>query len=109
MRSPEGVDYPLHGAFLEVDPPERLVMLMHTDEHPSDWHATIRSAMGDAADEVGRAIRTTVTFTEDEGRTTITIRQRFATTAERDAHVKLGSRKGWGQSLDKLEELLLKS
>ena len=49
-----------------------------------------------------------VTFSEDRGATTLVMRQRFASAAERAAKVDCGAFKGWGQSFDSLEELLLK-
>jgi uncharacterized protein YndB with AHSA1/START domain len=112
MRTPEGMEYPMSGTVLEIDAPERLVLSMSTHDHPPEWHAAFREALGDQADEAGRAIRLVVTFQEDEdllgARTTLTIRQRSATVGERDAYERMGARQGWGQSLDRLEELLMK-
>lgn len=112
MRTPEGLEYPMRGTVIEIDAPERLVLSMSTMEHPPEWHAALREAMADEPYEEGQDIRMIVTFQEEEdllgARTTLTIRQRFATAAERDAYARLGARQGWGQSLDRLEELLMK-
>jgi uncharacterized protein YndB with AHSA1/START domain len=112
MRTPDGTEYPMSGTILEIDAPERLVLSMSLHEHPAEWQAALREALGDAAHDPHREIRMVVTFHEEEdllgARTAITIRQRFATAAERDAYERLGARQGWGQSLDRLEELLMK-
>jgi uncharacterized protein YndB with AHSA1/START domain len=108
MRTPDGTEYPMSGTILEIDAPERLVLSMSLHEHPEEWQAALREVLNDEAHE----IRLVVTFQEDEdflgARTTITMRQRFATANERDAYERLGARQGWGQSLDRLEELLTK-
>jgi uncharacterized protein YndB with AHSA1/START domain len=112
MRSSDGTEYPLTGTFAEIDPPERLVLTMNTVEHPAEWYAAMDEALGDAAHEDHLNIRLIVTFHEEEDllgkRTTLTIRQRFLTAAVRDAYARSGARQGWGQSLDRLEELLMK-
>ena len=48
----------------------------------------------------------TVTFEEAQGKTTVTVRQRFISAAVRDAMVKMGMNEGWSQTLDRLGELL---
>ena len=107
MRMPDGMDYPLKGVFHEVEPRERLVLTMNVKDHPTEWHAALNEIRGRTPTAEEMEILTTVTFSEHEGATTVHITQRFASSGERDVHVKLGVRKGWGQSLDKLEELLL--
>lgn len=43
MRSPEGIDYPLRGVYLEVKEPERLVFTNILDKHPAAWHELLNS------------------------------------------------------------------
>lgn len=104
MRSPEGVDFLLRGTFIEVVPNGLLVLTMAVEEQPSGCHSTIRTLN----DGVSRETLVTITFSEDRGATTLVMRQRFASAAERAAQVDRGAFKGWGQSFDSLEELLLK-
>ena len=67
MHAPDGVDYPNRMEFLEVVEPQRLVAI-HSSGEP-----------GDAGFEV------TVTFTKEAaGKTRLTLRQLYATAAERD-------------------------
>lgn len=108
MRSPEGVDYPIKGSFLEVIPMEKLVLTMDLTEHGAEFHAAINTHMKGAALSGEDMIIATITFRENDGATTLVVRQRFATVNERDAHFSLGAPQGWGQSFDKLEELLAK-
>lgn len=107
MRLANGLTYPLKGTFRAVVPGEQLVLLLDVSEHPASWHALLDGFRGGPATGTDRLIRTAVTMDESDGATTLTIRQRFSTAAERDAYVHMGARNGWGQSLDKLEELLI--
>jgi uncharacterized protein YndB with AHSA1/START domain len=66
MHAPDGVDYPNKIVFAEVVEPERLVF-----SHGS-------GAPDDAGFEV------TITFADEGGKTRLTMRQRYATAAERD-------------------------
>ncbi|MEO8067248.1 MAG: SRPBCC domain-containing protein [Flavobacteriales bacterium] len=108
MRSPEGKDHPIKGSFLEVFPMEKLVLTMDLTEHDAEFHSAINAHMNGAARSGEDVIITTVTFTERDDATALSVRQRFATAAERDAHANMGAPQGWGQSFDKLEELLVK-
>ena len=84
MRGPDGRDYPYRGEFREVVEPERLV------------------SVGVIHDLPGHVVETTVTFAEEGEQTRVTVHQvySFETDATR------GAREGWGQSLDRLGELL---
>lgn len=55
MHGPDGVDYPNHNVFVEIVPPERVVL-----DHLS-----------------GHEFRITATFEDFEGRTKVTFRQHF--------------------------------
>lgn len=37
MRGPDGGANPLHGEFLAIDPPARLVMIMDMSDEPEEW------------------------------------------------------------------------
>jgi uncharacterized protein YndB with AHSA1/START domain len=84
MRGPDGNDYPFDGLYLEIDEPRRLVFsgTIHGDRSQQVW--------------------TEVTFTEQEGKTTLTVRQiySFESPATRGAPI------GWSQTLDRLSDYL---
>lgn len=91
MRAPNGDDHPMNGLFHEVVPPERLVFTTTP------------------VDQAGKALLeglTTVTFTEHDGKTTITVHTQavgFVPQAERMLN---GMEPGWRQSLDRMDALL---
>jgi uncharacterized protein YndB with AHSA1/START domain len=82
MRGPDGTDYPFRGTYDEVVVPERIVF------------------SGEIHD--GNFVRTTVTFVETAGKTTVTVRQVYSTTSE----ATRGAPVGWSTSLDRLAEHL---
>jgi uncharacterized protein YndB with AHSA1/START domain len=91
MRAPDGAVYPMTGTFEEVVPPERLVF----------------SAA--AIDENGAPYledRTTVTFTEEGGKTKMTLRAAITRATPEAAGALGGMEEGWNQSLDKLTAYL---
>ncbi|AWC24359.1 hypothetical protein CO731_03844 [Aminobacter sp. MSH1] len=92
MRSPEGVDFPSSGVYLEVVPNERLVF---TDAFTEAWLPSEKPFMA-----------ATVTF-EDAGggKTKYTAIARHWTVEDREAHEKMGFHEGWGQCADQLEAL----
>jgi uncharacterized protein YndB with AHSA1/START domain/ketosteroid isomerase-like protein len=87
MQAPDGTVHPMHGIFHEIVPHDRIVF----------------SSFADMPD--GKRIlegHNTVTFTEQGGRTTVTVEARakgFVDFAER---MLSGMEAGWAQSLDKL-------
>lgn len=106
MRSPEGGDYPMTGVFMEVMPPERLVLTMDCSEHPDEWHDMVNPNWDRETRNSTGELVTTVTFEEQGGKTKLTIRTRFESAAIRVAMVNMGMSEGWSESLDRLEELL---
>ncbi|MFI5299900.1 MAG: SRPBCC domain-containing protein [Polyangiales bacterium] len=84
MRTPDGTIYPYDGVFEEVVPPERLVKVGAIHGDPQ------------------KRVRTTITFDERDGATTVTIHQQYATESVETA----GAKEGWTTSLDKLDALL---
>lgn len=84
MRSPEGRITALQGTYAEVAPAERLVM-----------HGTGTCAPFHCA----------VSFQEHEGATLIRIR--YSPSADGTSSIPMDTAQAWGQSMDRLEELLL--
>jgi uncharacterized protein YndB with AHSA1/START domain len=91
MRGPDGVDYPMSGIFHEVVKPERLVFSVVAED--AAGHPLIEGL-------------TTVTFTEHEGKTTVTVRATATAKVAVGARMLQGMEAGWTQSLEKLEALL---
>lgn len=86
-----GSAMPFTIAFIEIDPPQRLVY---------DY-----GSGGAGAQE---PVRTTVTFDEEEGKTKVTLQLMFASAAERKQAVKYGAIVGAMQALEGLEAYLAK-
>jgi uncharacterized protein YndB with AHSA1/START domain len=84
MHGPDGVDYPMEKEFIEVVPPERIV-LRH--------------------EQVGHGFRMTLTFAEEAGRTRLTWRMRFDSAEEARA-VRDRVAEANEQNFDRLEALL---
>ena len=110
MHGPDGTDYPIDGTFEEVVDDELLVIVFNLDRHPPAWHDLIRNgfveAGGHAENYVSGPIVTRVLFESDGDATQVTVRQHFPNAPLRDAHLKLGSDIGWGQSFTKLDKVL---
>ena len=88
MHGPDGVDYPNRIVYTEIVPPERLAY-----DH------------GDDSDAPG--FHTTVTFVEENGKTTLAMEALFATAAEREHVVReFGAVEGGKQTLRRLAEYL---
>ena len=92
MRGPDGAVYPMTGEFIEVVPPERLVMISRAfDEKEGNF------LLEDL---------TTVTFAEQEGKTKLIVQAVVTRAAPEAAGALAGMEEGWNQSLDRLAELL---
>lgn len=84
----------MKGAFIEVTPPERLVF----------------SSV--AIDKDGNHLlegETTVTFAEHDGKTTMTLKSHAVGRVPIAKQMLAGMKAGWTQSIDKLEELVVKA
>jgi uncharacterized protein YndB with AHSA1/START domain len=86
MVTPEGFEVAFHGEFREIVPNERLVSTEVYEGFPE----------GEAED--------TMTLTEEDGRTTMTILVQHSSKAHRDAHVESGMEAGLQDALDLLEQ-----
>ncbi len=85
MRAPDGTEYPFEGAFREVVAPERIV-----------FTGTIHE---------GNAVVTTITFDEQDGKTTLTARQTYSF----ESSATRGAKQGWTLTLDQLGEHLMRA
>jgi uncharacterized protein YndB with AHSA1/START domain len=90
-REENGVEVPFTGVYQEVTPPERLVHTAIYDVAPFN--------SGDPA-------VTTVTFTEADGRTTVTGTTLYPTKEIRDGVIESGMEGGAAESMDRLAEHL---
>jgi uncharacterized protein YndB with AHSA1/START domain len=106
MHSPEGIDYPISGHLIEVDPPNRLVFTDEAVDMPPDWQAVLDDYTPSTPRGTELRIHVTVTFDERDGGTLLTIASRFASDEERDAVVRMGAASGWSESLEKLDRLV---
>ncbi|HET6764029.1 MAG TPA: SRPBCC family protein [Longimicrobiaceae bacterium] len=90
MHGPDGKDWGNRVVYRELVKPERIVW-----DHGSD------------VDDDPNGFHTTITFTEEEdGRTTVTQRMRFATAEQREEKVRFGAVPLGQQTLDRLGEYL---
>jgi uncharacterized protein YndB with AHSA1/START domain len=92
MRSPEGVEYPNPGVYLEVVQNERLVF---TDAYTCAWEPSPEPFMTGV-----------ITFEDIGGKTRYTARVLHWTVADRERHEQMGFHQGWGQCADQLADLL---
>jgi uncharacterized protein YndB with AHSA1/START domain len=89
MRSPEGVDYWVRGAYREVVAPERVVVQCSADD----------AAGVQRLDEV-----ITVQLADEGGRTRLTLRATASGTGPEAAKMLRGMEQGWSETLDRLRE-----
>lgn len=88
MRSPEGVEIPTHGVYLEVVENERLVL---TDAYTRAWEPSAKPFA-----------TICLTFEDEDGGTRYTARVLHWTVADRETHEKMGFYEGWGIATDQL-------
>ncbi len=100
MRSPEGQEIWSTGVYREVTPPERVVMTASLAD--AGGNVVPAAHYGFSADWPLETL-ITVTFAEDDGKTTMTLRHTVgaAAAAERE-----GAQQGWSESFDRLAEYL---
>ena len=92
MRGPDGTVYPMGGTFLEVVEPERLVFTT--------------TAFNDASGTPQLKTMNTVTFSEENGKTTIVLRAVVERAVNEAKEAVKGMEQGWSQSLERLTVLL---
>lgn len=89
MHGPDGTDYDNRVVYEEISRPERLVYLHGHDK-----------------DNDPEAFHVTVTFSEEDGGTRLTMRLVMATAEQREASVKFGAVEGGNQTLSRLDAYL---
>src|SRR5262245_2148974 len=87
-RGPQG-EFGFHGVYREIAPPERLVFTEIYDPFPD-----------------GESVVTTI-FTEEHGKTRLTVISRYPSLEVRDMVLKTGMERGAAISYDRLEEVAL--
>jgi len=92
MKSPDGMEIPNRGIYLDVVPNERLVF---TDAYTEAWVPS------------GKPFMTAILTFEDAGagQTLYTATVRHWTLADCEAHKNMGFHDGWGKAADQLETL----
>ncbi|HEY1310142.1 MAG TPA: SRPBCC domain-containing protein [Pseudolabrys sp.] len=93
MHGPDGNDYPMKGVFREILPPERLVF----------------SSI--PVDKDGNHLmegETVVSFTERDGKTELVVKAHMVGKAPIAAQMLAGMEAGWTQTIDRLEELVVR-
>jgi uncharacterized protein YndB with AHSA1/START domain len=89
MRGPDGTVYPMGGTFQEIVEPERLVF--------------ITTALHDANGKNPQLeILNTATFTERDGKTTLTLHTKVVKASSAAASALAGMEEGWSQTLERL-------
>jgi uncharacterized protein YndB with AHSA1/START domain len=89
MTGPDGTVYPMKGVFHEVVEPERLVFTS--------------TALEDREGNPGLEVHNTVTFAEQGGETTLTVKAVVVKAGPEAAGALVGMDAGWAQSLERLE------
>jgi uncharacterized protein YndB with AHSA1/START domain len=87
MVANEGFEVAFHGEYREIVPNERIVMTEVYEGMPD----------AEAVDHI--------TFTEEEGRTTLTMLVQHRNQEERDAHLNSGMEAGMQEAMDRLEQV----
>jgi uncharacterized protein YndB with AHSA1/START domain len=96
MRSPEGQDYCSKGIYREIVPPEKIVCSDYfVDENGKQVPATYYGMSSTWPIET----LVTVTFSETEGRTQVTLKHDVGPVPETEREL---CEQGWSESLDKL-------
>ena len=91
MRAPDGSVYPMNGEVREIVPPERLVFT--------------NNALDAEGNHVTEGL-TTVTFSQEGGKTRLVLHTRGTAVAEIAVQYLQGMEMGWTMSIDKLAALL---
>jgi len=89
MRGPDGTDYPMGGTFKQIVKNEKIVFTStaYKQEDGSNLLENLN----------------TVTFTEKDGKTEMTLHVQVLKTSDAVADAHSGMKQGWNESLDKLE------
>lgn len=88
QRAPDGSEYGFRGEFREIAPPERLVQTFEFEGMP------------------GHVVLQDMTFTEQDGKTTLTTHEVYASAEDRDGMIASGMESGLHETYERLDELL---
>jgi uncharacterized protein YndB with AHSA1/START domain len=91
MKTPDGMEMPNPGVYLEVIPNERLVF---TDAYTKAWEPSKKPFM-----------TVMLTFADEDGKTRYIARVLHWSVADRETHEQMGFHQGWGLCTDQLAEL----
>jgi uncharacterized protein YndB with AHSA1/START domain len=94
MRAPDGVDYPMAGAFREIVWPERLVFTAVAQDKDGNPHLESLA---------------TVTFVSEGDKTKLTVHVRATSLTASGAQMLEGMEAGWTQTLGRLGDYVLKA
>ena len=86
LRGPDGKDMVMRGVYREIKRPERLISTESFDDYP------------------GESINT-MTFSEENGKTTLTTRVLYGSKEIRDAVIRSGMEQGAAETYDRLESM----
>ena len=89
LRGPDGKDMVMRGVYQEIKRPELLISTESFDDYPAG----------------GESINT-MTFSEENGETTLTTRVLYGSQEIRDAVIRSGMEQGAGETYDRLEDHL---
>jgi uncharacterized protein YndB with AHSA1/START domain len=90
VAGPDGSEHGFSGVYREIAPPERLVYTEGYEAMP------------------GHDYLSTLTFDEQQGKTTVTMHLLYKSQEDRDGHLGSGMEAGMNETLDRLEALLEK-
>jgi uncharacterized protein YndB with AHSA1/START domain len=95
MMAEGGFEVGFHGEYREIVPNERIVS------------TEVYEGMPEGVDAEAEAALNTVTFSEEDGRTTVEILVEHRTKEGRDAHIDSGMEDGLQDALDLLEQVAI--
>jgi uncharacterized protein YndB with AHSA1/START domain len=87
LRRADGTEMGMSGVYHEIEPPDRIVSTESFDDYPGESFNTL-------------------TFTEQDGKTTVTTTVLYESKVVRDAVIESGMETGAAESYDRLAELL---
>jgi uncharacterized protein YndB with AHSA1/START domain len=108
MRSPEGMEFPVRGKFIEIVANERLVYSDDMFEQQDLWKMMLGKSVSNVDFSTLQLI-ITVTFEDYGNKTKLTLITRFVSNEVRDAMLKMQMAEGWTESLEKFAGELTKA
>ncbi|MDB5151338.1 MAG: hypothetical protein JWR54_89 [Mucilaginibacter sp.] len=108
MRSPEGMEFPVRGKFIEIVANERLVYSDDMFEQQDLWKQMLGKSVSNVDFSTLQSI-ITVTFEGHGNKTKLTLITRFVSNEVRDAMLKMQMAEGWTESLEKFADELTKA